>query len=172
MASRFGDDSWHSQMWHVPDQLHGSLAVQTSGRISAVLHVNCCHTCCASAAPLHFSRASSPFLLGLASLFTSLALSHAKGGCRSTEQSQILKAYVGKALCNFPCLSCLNIVRTHSTNFFGIKPYDWEWAQQAVYAHRPRVVSKLVILLEYSWTEPSRTDVSLETHISPLLPFL
>lgn len=56
--------------------------------------------------------------------------------------------------------------------FFGIKPYDWEWAQQAVYAHRPRVVSKLVILLEYGWTEPSRTDVSLETHISPLLPFL
>lgn len=79
------------------------------------------------------------------------------------------EAYVANGLCNFPCLSCLNLTRTkHSSNFFGIKPCDWERAQQAVCARSPHVISKLVILLEYGWTEPSRTNVSLEAHMPPL----
>lgn len=80
------------------------------------------------------------------------------------------EAYIANGLCNFPCLSCLNLTRTkHSSHFFGINPCDWERAQQAVCARSPRVISKLVILLEYGWTEPSRANVSLEAHISPLL---
>ena len=35
------------------------------------------------------------------------------------------EAYIANGLCNFPCLSCLNLTRTkHSSNFFGMNPCD------------------------------------------------